>query len=337
MTPEEAFLDDIREHPDDDGPRLIFADWLEDHDQGDRATFIRVQIERTRCGEDTVVLRQQAEQLLQANWDEWARPLAALVGAEPGEGWLRGAYHPAAVDRFRRGFVSFLDMHARRFLSHAAELFRLMPIRNLRLRRAGEVPFALARCPELRWLEGLEFIDYYTSPVDGTAMAHLADSPHLARLRYLGLYNNNLGDEGALHLARAGWLVDVQVLELGDNGLSHRGISALSGTAHAFRPVRLRLGGNDPGLAGLRALINSPVPGRLASLALDSCQLGPSAARVLAGATSFSALRSLDLDHNPLGDEGAAHLARAPWRSRLASLSVRGCGIGVAGEALLDE
>src|SRR5439155_25330471 len=32
----QAFLDDIREHPEDDGRRLIFAGWLDDHHHPDR-------------------------------------------------------------------------------------------------------------------------------------------------------------------------------------------------------------------------------------------------------------------------------------------------------------
>src|SRR2546421_120543 len=43
MTPDEAFLEDICAHAEDDAPRLIYADWLEEHGQPDRAEFIRVQ------------------------------------------------------------------------------------------------------------------------------------------------------------------------------------------------------------------------------------------------------------------------------------------------------
>jgi uncharacterized protein (TIGR02996 family) len=338
MTHDEAFLVDILEHPEDDTPRLVYADWLEDHGQEDRATFIRVQLDRARRGDDGATartLRQQAEELLRAHWDDWVRPLAAVVGNEPGEVWLRGGYHPESLSKFRRGFVSLLDMQASRFLDCATELFRLAPIRHLRLRHAGLVATDLARCPLLGWLEMLEFIDYYSDPIDARAMAHLAGSPHLSRLRLLGLWNNHLGDEGAMHLARAGWLSRVEILELGDNGLSHRGMSALAHTDVPFRPIRLRLGRNDPGVVGLTALGNSPVAGRLASLALDNCRLGPPAAAALAGAGGLGALRFLDLDYNPLGDEGAAALARAGWMARLASLSVRGCGLSPAGEQLL--
>jgi uncharacterized protein (TIGR02996 family) len=43
MPVEDAFLADIRDHPDDDTPRLIYADWLEE--QGDvRCEFLRLEI-----------------------------------------------------------------------------------------------------------------------------------------------------------------------------------------------------------------------------------------------------------------------------------------------------
>ena len=48
MTPDEAFLGDIIEHPDDDTPRLVYSDWLEEHGKEAgraRAEFIRLQIE----------------------------------------------------------------------------------------------------------------------------------------------------------------------------------------------------------------------------------------------------------------------------------------------------
>ncbi len=47
MTEEEAFLRAVTENPEDDTPRLIFADWLDDHDDP-RGSFIRVQCELAR-------------------------------------------------------------------------------------------------------------------------------------------------------------------------------------------------------------------------------------------------------------------------------------------------
>ena len=43
-----GFLRAIIEHPEDDTPRLIYADWLEENGDPDRAEFIRVQCELAR-------------------------------------------------------------------------------------------------------------------------------------------------------------------------------------------------------------------------------------------------------------------------------------------------
>src|SRR5436305_500722 len=48
MTTLSALLREAAESPDDDGPRLVLADWLDDHGQYDRAEFIRSQLERAR-------------------------------------------------------------------------------------------------------------------------------------------------------------------------------------------------------------------------------------------------------------------------------------------------
>jgi uncharacterized protein (TIGR02996 family) len=43
MTHDDAFLQAILESPDDDTPRLVYADWLDEHDDPTRAEFIRLQ------------------------------------------------------------------------------------------------------------------------------------------------------------------------------------------------------------------------------------------------------------------------------------------------------
>lgn len=44
----EALIRTVIACPDDDTPRLVVADWFEEHGEGDRAEFIRVQIELAR-------------------------------------------------------------------------------------------------------------------------------------------------------------------------------------------------------------------------------------------------------------------------------------------------
>jgi uncharacterized protein (TIGR02996 family) len=45
MTQEEAFLRDIIDNADDDAPRLVYADWLDEHGQPERAAYIRLHLE----------------------------------------------------------------------------------------------------------------------------------------------------------------------------------------------------------------------------------------------------------------------------------------------------
>jgi uncharacterized protein (TIGR02996 family) len=72
-TTGDALLDDIRRHPDDDAPRMVYADWLADNGDPERADFIRTQCRLARCeGDDpdraTLTALQEAL-LKQHKWD----------------------------------------------------------------------------------------------------------------------------------------------------------------------------------------------------------------------------------------------------------------------------
>lgn len=72
-----GFLADIIEHPEDDVPRLIFADWLDDHDQGNglgiRADFIRAQIDGAATGHVDCPCK------VHEDYQQWGPPLTNLV------------------------------------------------------------------------------------------------------------------------------------------------------------------------------------------------------------------------------------------------------------------
>src|SRR3954464_7715872 len=110
MADHEGFLQDILANPDDDAPRLIYADWLEE-DGGaegrDRAAFIRLQCERARLPEGdpkAARLKTRERKLLKPHAAAWAPPLP--VGAK-------------ATPQFRRGFVEHVGLPLKGFLEHA--------------------------------------------------------------------------------------------------------------------------------------------------------------------------------------------------------------------------
>src|SRR5262245_54494625 len=102
MSTADALLRDICENPEDDTPRLVYADWLDEHGDADRAELIRVQCEQARLPKDDPrgkELSQRAEELLREHDTDW-------VGALP---WPTGVRWCAAYKRwryaFKRGFV----------------------------------------------------------------------------------------------------------------------------------------------------------------------------------------------------------------------------------------
>ena len=62
MSDEAALLAAILAHPDEDTPRLMFADWLDEHGQPERAEFIRVQCELAQ-GESHQLRKRESELL----------------------------------------------------------------------------------------------------------------------------------------------------------------------------------------------------------------------------------------------------------------------------------
>src|SRR5262249_2869178 len=120
----DAFLADIIANPDDDDLRLVYADWLEDHGQPERAEFIRLQIEvaRRTGGEDSRWLiwkkRPREKELLEKHGKAW-------IEEQPP--WARDA--PA----FWRGLVYSVLAKAEAFVAGAAWLMRAVPVERLAL------------------------------------------------------------------------------------------------------------------------------------------------------------------------------------------------------------
>jgi uncharacterized protein (TIGR02996 family) len=112
MDLRQSFLEDIVAHPDDPAPRLIFADWLDEHGDSTRAEFIRVQVRTPRNAAWHTLLREHSA--------AWTTELA-------------GVAHSAL---FRRGFIEGLVIKAEQmptFLQELPTLCRTYPLRKLRL------------------------------------------------------------------------------------------------------------------------------------------------------------------------------------------------------------
>lgn len=315
MSTHDSFLAAVRESPDDEAGRLVFADWLEDNGQPARAELIRTQVAEQRLpSAERPPLTRRANELVRAHWNEWVEPVRQLLAISSEDSWMHRRPAHRDASGFTGGFICSLTLPARRFVECAEGLFRLVPLSHLRLRGAGAVAAELADCPQLGWVRSVDFVDYYSDPVDAAAMFRLASSPWLSGWRSLGLFANNLGDSGAEALASAEWLTGLQTLDLTDNGLSARGVGSLARAGGRFRPRQLNLQRNPIGDAGARAVATSPVASGLEALSLGACEVGDAGADALAGSPLLRQLVVLDLSDNPNISESAwVRLRRAAW------------------------
>jgi uncharacterized protein (TIGR02996 family) len=161
MSDESALLAAIIAHPDEDTPRLMYADWLEENSQSERAEFIRLQIERERApsGDPRRFNPTDREsQLLNRHRRVWERPLRELL--------------PSARLDFTRGFVEEVQADATAYTRVADECSRSAPLRDILLRSCTDLCEAnFAARPGRAWVRAV------ASASHRRTMSLLAPSP----------------------------------------------------------------------------------------------------------------------------------------------------------------
>jgi uncharacterized protein (TIGR02996 family) len=321
MTPDDAFLADIIQSPDDDGPRLIYADWLDDHGQADRADFIRVQIELARLpqGDPRMPgLKARERALLKEHEQEWLGSLVQLT--------------QDCV--FRRGLVEAISIRADTFLLHGEDLLRAAPVREARLGDAWPRMGELVACPHLARLTAL---DLGGSLIGADGLRALLASPHIGRLRQLGLSGTGIGSVGLDDLVEGERLLpELTALDLGGNGLSDEDAALLAASPLSARLRALELANNDLSDAGVAALTGVGL-GQLRSLGLAWNAVGAPGVRALTGSRLWPGLVELDLSYTPVGNAGAEELLAAPLAAPLTALSLVGADINTPLQRALKE
>ncbi|HEY3740806.1 MAG TPA: TIGR02996 domain-containing protein [Bryobacteraceae bacterium] len=172
--------------PEDDAPRLAYADAIESQDPI-RAQFIRLQIDLARCRRDNVPPPTPSSymdegNLIRTHGDSWAQDLQDLI--------------PWRV--YIRGFVEWVKFDAQHFLDIAPELYRRAPILHLELQNAKPVAEALFASPHLARIVS---INLWKNDLEDAEAQIIARSPHLKRLAWLDLGNNKIGGAGFESLA----------------------------------------------------------------------------------------------------------------------------------------
>lgn len=342
MTHADAFLRDILAHPDDDTPRLIYADWLDEQGQSERAEFIRAQIQIAQLSPGSrrsVALRRRVRELLAMHRETWLKDLPK---------WARRRCE------FHRGFVTHVHCTALQFIKHGDLLMNAAPVRSVRVRRGEGRIGALAESPHLA---GLTALDLRSNLVGNAGAEALAASPHMRHLATLRLGGNNIAAAGTRALAISPYLSNLTYLDLRNNGVLAELTDApwlarltaldLGGTARgveAFRaflaspflprPKVLSLNGNSLQDAGVELLAASPLLERILTLNLSGNFIRQRGMQALAASPYLAGVRKLSLSWNPFGDAGSRTLLASPHLRQLRRLNVRHCDIDSAKDML---
>jgi uncharacterized protein (TIGR02996 family) len=302
---EDAFLADIAEHPADDAPRLIYADWLEEQGRPERAEFIRVQVRRAALPEDAFEQRELSwteRDLVTEHAAAWRAALPALPGVEWGE--------------FARGFVTRARVQsAALFLQHAAALFAAAPVQWVRIKDAitPQDAVGLAASPHLA---GLRSLLLHNNAHGDDIFGPLANA-RLPRLEELWLSGNGITELGVAELADRDVLGTLTVLDLRDDSLNDGSIRALSRWACAPTLRTLYVVNNRLGPAAATDLAwRLPA---LVRLYLNHNAIGDEGAYALA-ASPLQELRELDVRYCDIRDDAQLKLAGSPLASRLTHL-----------------
>ena len=318
---EDAFLRDIRADPDDPGPRLVFADWLEE--RGDpRAEFIRLDCELADPGLDDAARRG----LISTH--------RALLGEQRKRCLARLKALGVRDIRFWCGLVDRLLIEGTAFLDRPRTLFQVAPaIRGLMLRKIPPdvVSDAMRRLFKLPQLTCLSSLDVAGCGLASGGAEALADSDRSRGLIHLNVSHNFLGGQGLRNLALSAHLTQLVRLNLGDNQLGVSDVRELTRSTVLRQLEDLVLAANRLGDAGIRRLCQAQNMSGLRVLDLSRNDIGTEGLKAWAESPRVLELHSLDLSGNPLGDVAGAVLASSSNSSCLHTLNLAGCHLGAEG------
>jgi uncharacterized protein (TIGR02996 family) len=191
MTEREALLEAVFARPGDDAPRLVYADFLDEHGEPAQAAFIRAQVELARHRPDT----PEHDRIGEGLYGLWDRFLAELRPAVPSDLML-------SPSDFVRGFPA-VPVHIPQvsvFRDQSPHWWPRLPIRAISV---DLVPWNVAEFVRIPYLARLRQLVLIGEDPHGKIVPRLVKCHYLENLRVLDLSQFPLGPEAAEALAGA--------------------------------------------------------------------------------------------------------------------------------------
>ena len=364
-----ALLNACRANPADDLPRLVLADWLDEHDDPARADLIRVQCDLARPSldaEHVAALKLRERALIAANWRTWVGGLHEMCcdWIDQKEWGRFAAFRAENLSRGRTASGNAVAPTIDRGDPFLAPLPWAFTRGLLCLTATTETVYAhelrrWAKSEEVAWLDSIRL------PLTQSSLYRIARSNHAPRQLH-GLVRVELTistcEENSTLVADTAGANYGQVTRLRLDGADCSAVAAVLVRKKFIRLVNLEVGGAGVPAATLlalarraprvnvlscyrtpftpaefAALLASPWGETLHTLEVMNCGLGDAAIPALVGSGLLGRLYGpqLNLSMNPFGDIGLSALAGCEDLLRFSELILRECHAGDAGvEAL---
>lgn len=340
VTERDALLAAILDRPDDDLPRLVYADWLDEYSSSlssperesasDRARLIRQQIEQARAEPYSPEWREaekECRDLISRNYAEWTYQLSEFV-VEAG---------------FIRGFIEHVTVEASRFPIFAESMVETGPIREIRATRflqhdEWESLEPFFGTPQLRRIRRLEFTPGTLVNVEFDA---LGMSEELTGLHSLSLGRNPVPPPWLTELLAGHRLPALRDLDLSE--VTNVGPALADGLERGRHRefTRLNLSGVWFKSSDLKRLLGTPPLRHVEELGLswdgNPTNPGPLNHLDLAWVIPWGRLLRLDISGQGVGLDGVKEIAWKPEAARLRWMGLASNGVGRGGAMLLVE
>ncbi|MEZ6141087.1 MAG: TIGR02996 domain-containing protein [Zavarzinella sp.] len=308
MNLHERFLEAICAEPDDDLPRLVYADWL-DAQNNPRGEFIRLQCLLHRLPTD-----HPTRKVLAARTYMLSLQLKRMYR----EALLK---FTTVLPEYQRGFIESIVIDAQVFIRNFAEIFRLAPIQHVTFIDVGNCLSQLFDCPGVARLRSIAIFAQHLGEDLGLVVAN---SPHLERLQTLKLRRNRLRSQGAALLANTTNLPGLTTLDCSENEIGDEFLYSLARSRHLNSLKNLIVSQNEITLAGLQAVLSPVGLPNLSRVVLQYNQL----AILERGRTSLQfgsntgRVQHLDLSHNGLNATVLSHILEMNGLDQITDLNL---------------
>jgi uncharacterized protein (TIGR02996 family) len=326
-----ALLRAIIDHPDEDTPRLMFADWLDEHADAlprpntahSRAQFIR---------DDIALSQLDAFDPLRLRWELIDKP------RRESEPWASAALPPvperAEFDRgplFRRGFAWSVALDGR-YHALPEPPADSVPLERVRYCFCG--PRYIDQLRTAPWRSRLSELEFERRQTYRMYPRRLLELDGLDRLSRLSFGADAIEAAEARALIAAPMFGQLSALAIVRTSIGAAVLESLASTPHRLRALRLSNCRVTP--AALETLLRSPAANQLEALAVGGDRIGaPEKFRVFGRAPAPPALHTLDMSDDSPKETGLEALLASPLVPGLRKLALAYCNLNTDRTRLL--